>query len=97
MNKLPAFYEEPSSFRPERFLDARGEFAPDERVIYFGTGKRRCVGEILARAQMYLFTAALIQAFKFLPADGVRPDHLSYKSGLNQHIHKLRVRVVPRY
>ena len=55
------------------------------------------MGEILARAQMYLFTAALIQAFKFLPADGVRPDHLSYKSGLNQHIHRLRVRVVPRY
>ena len=24
---------------------------PDERVMYFGTGKRRCVGEIFARPQ----------------------------------------------
>ena len=33
----------------------------DERVIYFGTGKRRCVGEILGRAEQYLFSVALIQ------------------------------------
>ena len=46
---------------------------------------------------MYLFTAALIQAFKFLPVDGKKPDPLSYRSGLNQHIQKLRVKVVPRY
>ena len=69
---------------------------PDERVLYFGTGKRRCVGEIFARPQMYHFTAALVQAFKFLPVDGMRPDHLSYRSGLNQHIQKLRVQVVLR-
>ena len=97
LNRLLDFYEDPSSFKPERFINGRGEFVPDEKVMYFGTGKRRCVGEILARPQMYLFAAAMLQAFKFIPAGGKKPDHLSYRSGLNQHIQRLRVQVVPRY
>ena len=36
----PKFFKDPSAFRPERFIDAKGEFIPDEKVIYFGTGKR---------------------------------------------------------
>ena len=36
----PKFFKDPSAFRPERFIDAKGEFVPDEKVIYFGTGKR---------------------------------------------------------
>ena len=39
-----SIFENHSRFRPERFLDERGHFRPDERVIYFGSGKRRCVG-----------------------------------------------------
>ena len=93
----PNFFEDPSSFKPERFINAKGEFVPDEKVIYFGIGKRRCAGEILGRAEMYLFAVAMIQAFKFASADGKRPDYLSYRAGLNMHIHKLNVKVTPRY
>ena len=57
----PDFFKDPATFRPERFIDAKGEFVSDERVIYFGTGKRRCVGEILGRAEQYLFSVALVQ------------------------------------
>ena len=91
------FFEDPASFKPQRFINAKGEFVPDERVIYFGTGKRRCVGEILGRAEMYLFAVGLLQAFKFAPADGKRPDYRSYRAGLNMHIHKLKVKVIPRF
>ena len=55
------FFEDPATFRPERFINSNGEFVSDERVIYFGTGKRRCVGEILGRAEQYLFSVALVQ------------------------------------
>ena len=44
-----ALFPDHATFRPERFLSATGRFVLDERVIYFGTGKRRCAGEILAR------------------------------------------------
>jgi len=93
----PEFFKEPSLFRPERFIDAKGEFMPDEKVIYFGTGKRRCVGEILGRAEMYIFAASFLQAFKFTSSDGKRPDHLSYRPGLNMHIKQFKVKITPRY
>ena len=38
-----ALFENHALFRPERFLDERGHFRPDERVLYFGSGKRRFV------------------------------------------------------
>ena len=57
----PKYFEEPSAFKPDRFINNQGKFVPDEKVIYFGTGKRRCVGEILGRAEMYIFSAALIK------------------------------------
>ena len=55
------FFEEPSVFRLDRFINNKGKFMPDKKVIYFGTGKRRCVGEILGRAEMYVLSAALIK------------------------------------
>ena len=36
-----SIFEDPHLFRPERFLDDQGVFRPDERVLYFGSGKRR--------------------------------------------------------
>ena len=93
----PEFFKDPSLFRPERFIDSKGEFTPDEKVIYFGTGKRRCVGEILGRAEMYIFAASFLQAFKFTSSDGKRPDYLSYRPGLNMHINRFKVNVTPRY
>ena len=38
-----SIFENHDLFRPERFLDEGGHFRPDERVIYFGSGKRRFV------------------------------------------------------
>ena len=49
MHHTEALFPDHAAFRPERFLSATGRFVLDERVIYFGTGKRRCAGEILAR------------------------------------------------
>jgi len=93
----PKYFEDPSVFRPDRFINNKGAFEPDEKVIYFGTGKRRCVGEILGRAEMYIFSAALIKAFKFLYPDGKRPDYLCYRPGLNMHINQFQPKVVPRF
>ena len=93
----PVFFKDPSEFKPERFLNAKNEFVPDEKVIYFGTGKRRCTGEILARAEMYIFAASLLQAYKFASADGKRPDFLSYRPGVNMHITPLKVKITPRF
>ena len=39
------------------------KFQPHPRVIPFGVGKRRCIGEILARMTLYKFFTALIQKY----------------------------------
>jgi cytochrome P450 family 2 subfamily J len=55
------------NFRPERHIDpSSGRFKQCARTIsFFGIGRRRCPGENLARAQLYLFFVALVQHFKF--------------------------------
>ena len=47
-------FDNPMEFNPERFLDENGEFHPSSKIFFFGLGKRRCTGEILARAQVDL-------------------------------------------
>ena len=39
------------------------KFQPHPRVIPFGVGKRRCLGEILARMSLYKFFTALVQKY----------------------------------
>ena len=76
----PKYWSEPDAFKPERFL-VDGKFKSDERVCFFGIGKRRCVGEILGRANIYLYMVALIQNFKFSMPPGKKPD-LDYRGGM---------------
>ena len=64
-------FDQPREFRPERFLDTHGQFVKHPSMIPFGIGKRNCLGEILARQELFLFTAVLIQNFKFVLPDGV--------------------------
>lgn len=59
---------------PERFLSADGaelNKLEGEKVMIFGMGKRRCIGEAIGRAEVFLFLAILIQNLQFhkLPGD----------------------------
>jgi len=45
--------------------DGRFHQSLAEQVIAFGSGKRRCAGEFLARLQMFFFTIALVHNFTF--------------------------------
>ncbi len=60
-------FPEHEKFKPERFLDESGVFKRDDRCVLFGLGKRRCPGEQLARAEVFLFLTSLLQQFKLVP------------------------------
>ena len=60
-------------FRPERFL-LDGKYRADERNIPFGIGKRRCLGESLARMETFLIFANMIKSYTFTGVDKDFPD-----------------------
>nr|XP_053633251.1 cytochrome P450 2J3-like [Cherax quadricarinatus] len=70
----PKLWKNPQEFDPENFLDTDGRFVNNEGFIPFGTGKRVCVGESLARMQIFVFLASLFQNFTFsLTSDEIIP------------------------
>ncbi|XP_060135000.1 cytochrome P450 1A5-like isoform X2 [Zootoca vivipara] len=77
VNHDETLWESPSSFKPERFLTANGKGInrdESEKVLAFGLGKRRCIGEPLARWQVFLFLVTLLQQLQFSVPDGVKVD-----------------------
>lgn len=50
-------------------------------VIPFSLGKRRCVGEVLAKHDLFLLITKLVQRFKVLPGKGESIDVTRSKPG----------------
>jgi len=63
----PDVWPEPEKFKPERHLSSSGNFIPSNHIVPFGVGLRRCLGELLARIELFLFLVGLVQKFEFLP------------------------------
>ncbi|XP_073442582.1 cytochrome P450 2K1-like [Dendrobates tinctorius] len=59
------YFEKPDEFYPEHFLNSQGHFVKNEAFLPFSAGKRRCTGEILAKAELFLFFTGLLQTFTF--------------------------------
>ncbi|XP_014487656.1 PREDICTED: methyl farnesoate epoxidase-like [Dinoponera quadriceps] len=63
---------DPEEFRPERFINNEGEYVEDPWLMTFSLGRRKCLGETLARNSVFLFIACLLQKFRFM----LPPGHL---------------------
>uniref|UniRef100_A0A8C8VET1 Uncharacterized protein n=1 Tax=Pelusios castaneus TaxID=367368 RepID=A0A8C8VET1_9SAUR len=72
--KDETIWEKPHQFYPEHFLDADGQFVKREAFLPFSAGRRMCLGEQLARKELFLFFTTLLQHFTFhIPEDQPRP------------------------
>ncbi|XP_066532435.1 cytochrome P450 2N13 [Hoplias malabaricus] len=67
-------WETPSSFNPEHFLDKDGRFVRRDAFLPFSAGKRVCLGEQLARMELFLFFVGLYQKFSFSTVEGTQLD-----------------------
>ena len=73
--KDPDVFVNPEQFNPDRFLDAAGNVVKPKELIPFGIGRRVCLGEAVAKMELFLFLTTIIKQFDFvLPDDEPQPS-----------------------
>ncbi|NXX89400.1 CP2J2 protein, partial [Centropus bengalensis] len=87
-------WESPDTFNPGHFLKD-GQFCKSEYFLPFSVGKRACLGELLARSELFLFFTALFQKFTFHPPPGTTLS-LKYKLGITAAPEPYKICAVPR-
>lgn len=89
-------FSQPEKFNPARFLDEDGMLHGIEKNVAFSVGRRACMGESLARMELFLYITALVQRFKFLPACGEDPPKIKRILGLQFSPAPFMLKVVRR-
>jgi len=82
----PELWTDPLKFKPERFLDNEGVLLKEMPNFFpFSMGKRVCLGENLARIELFLFFTILLKNCKFsLPKANPHPNESKYKIGITR-------------
>ncbi|XP_013863518.1 cytochrome P450 2J2 isoform X2 [Austrofundulus limnaeus] len=88
-------WETPDVFNPGHFLDSEGKFLKKDAFLPFSAGKRVCLGENLAKMELFLFFTTLLQRFTFAPVPGEMPS-LEGVMGFTYSPNEFRMLAVPR-
>ncbi|KAI1705036.1 cytochrome p450 domain-containing protein [Ditylenchus destructor] len=86
-------FPEPNRFKPERFLDQNGQLLKVEELVPFSVGKRICLGESLARMELFLFVANIFHTFKIRPVDPLNPPSSEKLPGFTVRTKPYKVRL----
>jgi len=78
----PELWDEPKAFRPSRFLSANGEVSQPRFFMPFGVGRRKCLGEVLARMEIFLFFSSLMHMFNLSLPEGASLPSLEGNVGV---------------
>mgnify|MGYP001018982973 CR=1 FL=1 len=100
----PDVFENPDEFVPDRFIDVIGDdrklkIRKVDQFAPFGLGKRICMGETLARNELFLFFVMMLQHLEFRVPDDPsrRPDPAKFTQGITTIPLPYYVRVIPRH
>jgi len=71
----PVNFPEPETFDPTRYL-IDGQIKLPEAFNPFGFGRHRCMGDLLGRQNLFMFTTTLLQNFKLVAIPGQMPEEV---------------------
>ncbi|MBZ3886630.1 Cytochrome P450 2J5 [Sciurus carolinensis] len=94
LHKDPTEWATPDTFNPEHFLE-NGQFKKREAFLPFSMGKRACLGEQLAKSELFIFFTSLAQKFTFKPPDNEKLS-LKFRMGLTVSPVSHRICAIPR-
>nr|AXE71681.1 CYP2B [Arborimus longicaudus] len=93
----PRYFEQPDAFNPDHFLDANGALKKMEAFMPFSTGKRICLGEGIARNELFLFFTTILQSFSvFSPVAPKDIDLTPRETGLTKVAPPYQIQFLPR-
>ncbi|XP_072494081.1 cytochrome P450 2J2-like [Notamacropus eugenii] len=74
----PEHWETPWQFNPNHFLDEEGNFVTNEAFLPFSAGHRVCLGELLAKAELFLVFTNLLREFQLHISEGTSGNEQDY-------------------
>ncbi|XP_075044993.1 cytochrome P450 2J4-like isoform X2 [Mixophyes fleayi] len=85
----------PHEFNPENFLNEEGELMKVDSFLPFSAGPRSCLGENLARMEIFLFFTTMLTHFEFQCPDHKSPPDLTPVFGITRPPKHFKMRLVP--
>ncbi|XP_027746358.1 cytochrome P450 2J6-like isoform X2 [Empidonax traillii] len=92
----PDYWETPHQFNPGHFLDKDGNFVIREAFLAFSAGHRVCLGEMLAKMELFIIFCRLLQTFKFTAPEGVKEVNTEFIFGSTMKPHPYKLCAVLR-
>ncbi|GFR99757.1 cytochrome P450 II f2-like protein II [Elysia marginata] len=84
-------------FKPERFLDKDGSLIHREEFIPYSIGSRLCLGEAMAKMELFLFMSCMFQRFQFVCKDPENPPTLKPNIGITSVPTAFEVMCIDRF
>ncbi|XP_051126312.1 salviol synthase-like [Andrographis paniculata] len=97
INRDPDYWQDPLSFKPERFLDSAVDYGGDSfEYLPFGAGRRICPGISFGLANIQSPLAMLLYHFDWKLPDGMKPEDIDMSEKFGVTTRRLiNLRAVP--
>ncbi|XP_066113182.1 cytochrome P450 1A4-like isoform X1 [Saccopteryx bilineata] len=98
VNHDETIWDNPSLFSPERFLNKNRELNKSlvDKVLIFGMGIRKCLGEDVARNEIFIFITTILQQLNLKKCPGAELD-LTPRYGLAMKPKPYQLLAEPRF
>jgi cytochrome P450 family 23 subfamily A len=90
-------FPDPLNFIPERFIDENGDLKKIDEFIPFSMGKRQCLGESLAKMELYLIITNFFNHFNITPVNEEKLPSMKKIRGITVQPYPFECNITKRY